>query len=40
MKEMSKGQRGKEVDKAEKVDNDRIIQELARLKELERMLKA
>ena len=40
MKEMSRGQKGKEDDKAKKVDVDRMVQETAGLKEPERMLKA
>ena len=39
MKEKSKGQKGEENDKAKKVDIDRVVQETARLKEPERMLK-
>ena len=40
MKEMSRGQKGKEDEKAKKVDVDRMVQETAGLKEPERMLKA
>ena len=40
MKEMSKGQKGTEDDKAKKADIDRMVQETARLKEPERLLKA
>ena len=37
---MSEGQQGTEDDKAKKVDFDRMVQETARLKEPERLLKA
>ena len=40
MKEMSKGKKGKEDDKAKKVYIDRKVQKTARLKEPERMLKS
>ena len=38
--QMRQGQKGKDVEKAGNVDIDRMVQETARLKEPERMLKA